>query len=139
MALLRAHAGEHLLLGLARRSLPLKDVLLLGNDCVIPKVAQESDISRIANRILEEVVQPFREVQVDDSEFACMKAIVFFDSGETCIASWQGSSGIMRNFSSINTFHSIEPVVPALGDPCREWPPVVCGQIAPIHFDVKFP
>ena len=49
---------------------------------MIPKVAQESDISRIANRILEEVVRPFREVQVDDSEFACMKAIVFFDSGE---------------------------------------------------------
>ena len=85
VALLRAHAGEHLLLGLARRSLPLKDVLLLGNDCVIPKVAQESDISRIANRILEEVVRPFREVQIDDSEFACMKAIVFFDSGEKLI------------------------------------------------------
>jgi hypothetical protein len=35
VALLRAHAGEHLLLGLARRSMHLKDVLLLGNNCII--------------------------------------------------------------------------------------------------------
>jgi len=37
VALLRAHAGEHLLLGLARRSQihKLTDVLLLGNDCII--------------------------------------------------------------------------------------------------------
>ncbi|XP_070156818.1 hepatocyte nuclear factor 4-gamma isoform X5 [Polyergus mexicanus] len=37
VALLRAHAGEHLLLGVARRSQihKLTDVLLLGNDCII--------------------------------------------------------------------------------------------------------
>ena len=37
VALLRAHAGEHLLLGVARRSMHLTDVLLLGNNCVITK------------------------------------------------------------------------------------------------------
>ena len=37
VALLRAHAGEHLLLGVARRSMHLKDVLLLGNNCIITK------------------------------------------------------------------------------------------------------
>lgn len=37
VALLRAHAGEHLLLGCARRSLHLSDVLLLGNNCIITK------------------------------------------------------------------------------------------------------
>lgn len=37
VALLRAHAGEHLLLGLARRSLHLRDVLLLGNNSIITK------------------------------------------------------------------------------------------------------
>ena len=35
VALLRAHAGEHLLLGAAFRSMHLHDVILLGNDCVI--------------------------------------------------------------------------------------------------------
>jgi hypothetical protein len=37
VALLRAHAGEHLLLGVARRSMLLKDVLLLGNNYIITK------------------------------------------------------------------------------------------------------
>lgn len=33
VALLRAHAGEHLLLGVAKRSMVFKDVLLLGKEC----------------------------------------------------------------------------------------------------------
>ena len=37
MALLRAHAGEHLLLGVARRSMKLHGILLLGNDMIIPR------------------------------------------------------------------------------------------------------
>ena len=37
VALLRAHAGEHLLLGLARRSMNLQNILLLGNDMIIPR------------------------------------------------------------------------------------------------------
>ncbi|ELT88964.1 hypothetical protein CAPTEDRAFT_172322 [Capitella teleta] len=80
VALLRAHAGEHLLLGLARRSLPFKDLMLLGNDYVLPRGHNhDPDISRITNRVLDELVRPLREVQIDDSEFACIKAIVFFD------------------------------------------------------------
>ena len=81
MALLRAHAGEHLLLGLARRSLMFKDVLLLGNDHVLPRHAPslEPEVSRIVARVIDELVKPLQEVQVDDSEFACLKAIVFFD------------------------------------------------------------
>jgi len=34
VALLRAHAGEHLLLGAAKRSMVFKDVLLLGKECI---------------------------------------------------------------------------------------------------------
>ncbi|XP_046474811.1 hepatocyte nuclear factor 4-gamma isoform X2 [Neodiprion pinetum] len=90
VALLRAHAGEHLLLGVARRSMHLKDVLLLGNNCVITKNcpvillstegrSQDLDISRVGTRIMEELVKPLHNVQIDDTEFACLKAIVFFD------------------------------------------------------------
>ncbi|XP_046662612.1 hepatocyte nuclear factor 4-gamma-like isoform X2 [Homalodisca vitripennis] len=85
VALLRAHAGEHLLLGLARRSLHLKDVLLLGNNCVITRycaeagIAPDLDITRVGTRVMDELVRPFMEVQIDDTEFACLKAIVFFD------------------------------------------------------------
>lgn len=84
MALLRAHAGEHLLLGLARRSMHIKDILLLGNNCVITRqsdsqVSPDLDISLVGSRVMDELVMPLVEVQIDDSEFACLKAIVFFD------------------------------------------------------------
>ncbi|KAL8614836.1 hypothetical protein ACOMHN_040023 [Nucella lapillus] len=79
VALLRAHAGEHLLLGVAKRSLALNDFLLLGNDAIITRHSQDQDIGRIASRILDELVQPLRDVTIDETEFACMKAIVFFD------------------------------------------------------------
>ncbi|XP_073999671.1 hepatocyte nuclear factor 4-gamma-like isoform X2 [Rhodnius prolixus] len=85
VALLKAHAGEHLLLGVARRSLHLRDVLLLGNNCIIPRycgetaIAPDLDISKVGTRVMDELVVPLNEVQIDDTEFACLKAIVFFD------------------------------------------------------------
>nr|XP_020643161.1 hepatocyte nuclear factor 4-gamma [Pogona vitticeps] len=79
VALLRAHAGEHLLLGAAKRSMVYKDVILLGNDFVIHRNSSEIEISRVANRILDEIIRPFQEIQIDDNEYACLKAIVFFD------------------------------------------------------------
>ncbi|XP_068599333.1 hepatocyte nuclear factor 4-alpha [Brachionichthys hirsutus] len=79
VALLRAHAGEHLLLGAAKRSMLYKDVLLLGNDHIVPRSCPELEVGRVALRILDELVLPFQELQVDDNEYACLKAIVFFD------------------------------------------------------------
>ncbi|KAM7351383.1 hepatocyte nuclear factor 4 isoform 3-T4 [Cochliomyia hominivorax] len=86
VALLRAHAGEHLLLGLSRRSMHLKDVLLLSNNCVItkhcpvdPRVSPNLDISRIGARIIDELVMGLKDVNIDDTELACIKALVFFD------------------------------------------------------------
>nr|XP_015220204.1 PREDICTED: hepatocyte nuclear factor 4-alpha [Lepisosteus oculatus] len=79
VALLRAHAGEHLLLGAAKRSMMFKDLLLLGNDHIIPRNCPELEVSRVAVRILDELVLPFQELQIDDNEYACLKAIVFFD------------------------------------------------------------
>lgn len=68
-------------MGVARRSLGVKDVLLLGNDAIIPRNTPEVEIGRVASRILDELVQPMKDVQMDESEFACLKAIVFFDPG----------------------------------------------------------
>ncbi|GAA6095921.1 hepatocyte nuclear factor 4-alpha [Tachysurus ichikawai] len=79
VALLRAHAGEHLLLGAAKRSMLYKDLLLLGNDHIIPRNCPELEVSRVTVRILDELVLPFQELQIDDNEYACLKAIVFFD------------------------------------------------------------
>ncbi|XP_034019627.1 hepatocyte nuclear factor 4-gamma isoform X1 [Thalassophryne amazonica] len=79
VSLLRAHAGEQLLLGVAKRSMPFKDFLLLGNSCVIHRNSPEPEICRVANRVLDELVQPFQDIQIDDNEYAALKAIVFFD------------------------------------------------------------
>lgn len=82
VALLRAHAGEHLLLGLSRRSMHLNDVLLLGNNSIITKHCPDSqnlNISCIGSRIIDELVRTMKDVNIDDSELACIKALVFFD------------------------------------------------------------
>ncbi|XP_012670268.2 hepatic nuclear factor 4, beta [Clupea harengus] len=78
VALLRAHSAEHLILGAARRSLPYNDIILLGNDFIISVNGSEMEVSKVAVRILEELVRPLRELDVTDVEFACLKAIIFF-------------------------------------------------------------
>lgn len=41
------------------------------------------DISRVGMRVMDELVKPLTEVQIDDTEFACLKAIVFFDPSKS--------------------------------------------------------
>ncbi|MBN3319845.1 HNF4B factor, partial [Atractosteus spatula] len=79
VALLRAHSAEHLILGVARRSLPFDNILLLGNDFIISVEGPEPEVSRLAGRILEELIRPLRELEVTEAEFACLKTIIFFD------------------------------------------------------------
>uniref|UniRef100_A0A3Q2CPR1 NR LBD domain-containing protein n=1 Tax=Cyprinodon variegatus TaxID=28743 RepID=A0A3Q2CPR1_CYPVA len=50
-----------------------------GNDHIIPRNCPELEVGRVAVRILDELVLPFQELQIDDNEYACLKAIVFFD------------------------------------------------------------
>ncbi|XP_032415676.1 hepatic nuclear factor 4, beta isoform X1 [Xiphophorus hellerii] len=78
VTLLRTHSAEHLILGAARRSLPYNDVILLGNNFVIPLRGAELEVSRVAIRIQEELVKPLRELDITDKEFACLRSIVFF-------------------------------------------------------------
>uniref|UniRef100_A0A182P4E5 Hepatocyte nuclear factor 4 n=1 Tax=Anopheles epiroticus TaxID=199890 RepID=A0A182P4E5_9DIPT len=108
VALLRAHAGEHLLLGLSRRSMHLQDMLLLGNNCIITKQCPDAnmspnlDISRIGARIIDELVSAMKEIQIDDSELACIKALVFFDPSDTI----DTSSTITSPINMMNTTNS---------------------------------
>ncbi|KAI2662169.1 Hepatocyte nuclear factor 4-beta [Labeo rohita] len=81
VALLRAHSAEHLILGVARRSLPYNDIILLGNDFIIPVRGTEQEMSKVATRILEELVRPLKELNITDTEFVCLKTIVFFAPG----------------------------------------------------------
>ncbi|XP_035802484.2 hepatic nuclear factor 4, beta [Amphiprion ocellaris] len=78
VTLLRTHSAEHLILGAARRSLPCDNLILLGNDFVIPMSGAEVEVSRVAFRIQEELVKPLRDLDITDQEFACLRTIVFF-------------------------------------------------------------
>ncbi|KAI4880917.1 hypothetical protein NFI96_029795, partial [Prochilodus magdalenae] len=78
VSLLRAHSAEHLILGGARRSLPYSDIILLGNDFIIPASGPEQEMSKLAARVLDELVRPLRELDITDTEFVCLKAIIFF-------------------------------------------------------------
>ncbi len=82
IALLKTHAGENLILGAARRSLRCTDMLILGNGAMMSRDKSEYEISKIAGMILDLIVYPLREIQINDHEFSCLKTIVFFDPGE---------------------------------------------------------
>ncbi|CAF0750848.1 unnamed protein product [Didymodactylos carnosus] len=79
IALLRGHTGENLILGVACRSLQCKDHLILGNNHIISRNAPDEGLRRAAIRILDEIVKPLKDIQLDEKEFACLKAVVFFD------------------------------------------------------------
>jgi len=83
VALFRAHAGKNLVMGVARRSLKCQNVLLLGNNFIIPRNSgTQPEIEVVTDRILDELVVPLAELSLDDTEFACLKALIFFDSAD---------------------------------------------------------
>jgi len=82
VSLLRAHAGEHLLLSAAHRSLSYSDLVLLGNDTVLSRDTTDPGVARLVARMIDDVICVLRDVSVDDVEMACLKAIIFFDPGQ---------------------------------------------------------
>ena len=40
---------------------------------------QDSNVREIGVRVMTEIVAPFSRMKLDEAEFACLKAIVFFD------------------------------------------------------------
>lgn len=60
-------------------------IVFAGNYFVIPVSGAEVEVSRVAARILEELVKPLRELDITNSEFACLKTIVFFSPGQSVL------------------------------------------------------
>ena len=52
-----------------------------GNDLVISRQHPEPEIRRIVIKVIDEIVKPMVELDVDETEYACLKAIVFFNPG----------------------------------------------------------
>lgn len=42
-------------------------------------ICTEIEIYHIGIRIMDEIVKPLRDIQMDETEYTCLKAIVFFD------------------------------------------------------------
>ena len=42
----------------------------------------EFKINKVAVRVLDDLVRPLNQLELDDREYACLKAIVFFDPGK---------------------------------------------------------
>lgn len=61
---------------------------------MVHRNSPETELSRVANRVLDELVQPFQDIQIDENEYAALKAIVFFDPGSEKLSvnsSWRGN------------------------------------------------
>lgn len=75
-----------------------------GNDHIVPRNCPELvEVSRVAIRILDELVLPFQELQIDDNEYACLKAIIFFDPGMSQLAAGEGRQHKERSVMPTNT------------------------------------
>lgn len=81
IALLRAHGAEHLLLGASWRSLHLSGYVLIGDRYIVTRTSADAAISKIGGRLIDEVIAPLQQLQIDETEYATLKAAVFFDPG----------------------------------------------------------
>ena len=72
VALLRAHAGEHLLLGAAKRSMLYKDILLLGKPDACSDISPNSHRKQIAFPI-SAVASSTRETLIMCFQLSCRK------------------------------------------------------------------
>lgn len=90
---------------------PKSDVFPAGNDYIIPRNCPELEVGRVAVRILDELVLPFQELQIDDNEYACLKAIVFFDPGTSSTKDLLGRRGRLKHERRCATFScaSLDP------------------------------
>lgn len=50
---------------------------------MIPLRGADIEVSRLAFRIQEELVKPLRELDITDTEFACLRTVVFFSPGRS--------------------------------------------------------
>uniref|UniRef100_A0A914W4M7 Uncharacterized protein n=1 Tax=Plectus sambesii TaxID=2011161 RepID=A0A914W4M7_9BILA len=80
-ALLKQFAGQHVVLGLAWRSMNRRDGLVLSNGSFLPRDHFEiAGMSyKSVGRILDELIAPMNLMQIDEVEFVALKACVFFN------------------------------------------------------------
>ncbi|CAL2030836.1 hypothetical protein CAEBREN_14643 [Caenorhabditis brenneri] len=82
-ALLKGGAASIIVLGVAYRSiiLTVENTICLANDTLLGKehATQVGDINCVVGRIIDEIVNPMRRLNMDLYEYVALKAILFFN------------------------------------------------------------
>lgn len=88
----------------------LAGVLLLGNHSIIKRSPDQNsrlepnlDISKIGARIIDELVAAMKDIQLDDEELACIKALVFFDPSKKLFSLTIGNSYLSLSLTQFQT------------------------------------
>lgn len=87
ITLIRSNVVQNLILTAVRKSLKDDDLLVFTNDCFIQlandlkskKQRTNEELTLLGVQIMREVVQPLVLAEMDDGDFACLRAIVFFN------------------------------------------------------------
>ena len=81
VALLRASAGEQLILGVAKRSLFSKfNSLVLSNNHLLPMDSTlYPSMNSIVSAVMTDIVHPIQDMKLEPNEFVLLKAVIFFD------------------------------------------------------------
>ncbi|GMT01033.1 hypothetical protein PENTCL1PPCAC_23207 [Pristionchus entomophagus] len=80
-ALLKANAGQIIVLGVAFRSRGENNALFLSNEKLLEQADAVSvgDVNNVVRRIMDEIVVPIRRMHMDLMECVALKAIIFFN------------------------------------------------------------
>jgi len=87
-------------------------MLLTSNYCTWTSdngIPSDLDISRVGSRVLDELVKPLNDVQIDDTEFACLKAIVFFDPSKQIFYLTVNIIGVGTYYLSLFSYYIMLP------------------------------
>ena len=83
VSLLRASAGEQLILGVAKRSVysTRNNSLVLGNNYLLSADTGTlyPEMVSIVSAVMSDIVEPMRDMKLEPAEFVLIKAIIFFD------------------------------------------------------------
>ncbi|CAI2305311.1 unnamed protein product [Caenorhabditis sp. 36 PRJEB53466] len=80
IALLRHFSAQHLVMCAAFRSIHLSDAVWLTNETCLHKDSPKiPDMNRVAERIIDQVTNPMRQLHMNEIEYIALKAIAFFD------------------------------------------------------------
>lgn len=73
--------------------------------------SKDEEVRKIGIRVMNELVEPFRDIEIDDEEFACLKAVVFFDPN---IAGLQNVDQVRKVRKQVQVLMNVKKTLPVL-------------------------